>query len=146
MPIEQAVEVIADYLSNATDQASEAVHHVAADAAETVSNNVPHAADALQFGSSHEWVDGAHSGFLYERIIGVIERIIGVIDVAERQGPERVSVSSAGQQGNGFSSLPSISADGRFVAYQSNASNLVEGDNNETADIFVITTHDFLFV
>ena len=32
---------------------------------------------------------------------------------------------------------PSISADGRFVAFQSLASNLVPGDTNNVADIFV---------
>jgi serralysin len=46
----------------------------------------------------------------------------------------RVSVNSAGNQGNsGFSLFPSISADGRFVAFDSNASNLVPGDTNNTS-------------
>jgi Tol biopolymer transport system component len=50
---------------------------------------------------------------------------------------ERVSVSSAGRQANGKSFLYSISADGRFVAFVSNASNLVPGDKNGTFDVFV---------
>jgi Tol biopolymer transport system component len=50
---------------------------------------------------------------------------------------KRVSVSSGGVQGNGNSRYPSISADGRFVAFQSDASNLVSGDTNGFADIFV---------
>jgi Tol biopolymer transport system component len=49
----------------------------------------------------------------------------------------RVSVSSLGQAGNGGSVNPSISADGRFVAFSSVASNLVAGDNNGHSDIFV---------
>jgi Tol biopolymer transport system component len=49
----------------------------------------------------------------------------------------RVSVDSAGNQGNRDSYRPSISADGRFVAFYSNASNLVPGDTNNTSDIFV---------
>ena len=49
----------------------------------------------------------------------------------------RVSVSSAGRQGNGGSVEPSISADGRFVAFASDASNLVRGDTNGTTDVFV---------
>lgn len=49
----------------------------------------------------------------------------------------RVSTRSNGDQANGPSSIPSISADGRFVAFESNASNLVGGDGNGTADIFV---------
>ena len=50
---------------------------------------------------------------------------------------ELVSVSSAGEQANGDSGDPSISADGRFVAFASGASNLVAGDTNGTWDIFV---------
>lgn len=42
----------------------------------------------------------------------------------------RVSVSSVGAQGDGFSSDPSISADGRYVAFASLATNLVPGDTN----------------
>jgi hypothetical protein len=50
---------------------------------------------------------------------------------------ERVSVSAQGQQGDGPSYHPSISADGRFVVYQSTAANLVTGDTNEVEDIFI---------
>jgi Tol biopolymer transport system component len=50
---------------------------------------------------------------------------------------ERVSVSSAGIQANGESTRPSISADGRYVAFQSGADNLVAGDDNWMDDIFV---------
>ncbi|MDD5369419.1 MAG: hypothetical protein PHQ40_10050 [Anaerolineaceae bacterium] len=50
---------------------------------------------------------------------------------------ERVSVSSANQQANSWSYGPSISADGRFVAFASLASNLVPGDYNNNMDIFV---------
>jgi len=49
----------------------------------------------------------------------------------------RVSVSSGGVQGNNVSNSPSISADGRYVAFQSSATNLVAGDSNGTADVFV---------
>lgn len=50
---------------------------------------------------------------------------------------ERVSAGTGGIEANGFSTAPTISADGRFVAFQSFASNLVSGDNNNRADIFV---------
>jgi Tol biopolymer transport system component len=50
---------------------------------------------------------------------------------------ERVSVDSGGAQGNSGSSYPSISSDGRFVAFMSDASNLVTGDTNGRWDIFV---------
>src|SRR5207248_5589264 len=49
----------------------------------------------------------------------------------------RVSVSSAGVEASGYSSGPSISADGRFVAFRSDAANLVADDTNNVADVFV---------
>ena len=61
----------------------------------------------------------------------------------------RVSVSSYGTQGNGPSGsapyngwslgrgIPAISADGRYVAFESSASNLVPNDSNGRADVFV---------
>jgi archaellum component FlaF (FlaF/FlaG flagellin family) len=49
----------------------------------------------------------------------------------------RVSVNNNGVQGNGDSDLPSISGDGRYVAFQSYATNLVPGDTNGNPDIFV---------
>jgi Tol biopolymer transport system component len=49
----------------------------------------------------------------------------------------RISVSGAANQGNGGSGFPSISGNGRFVAFQSSASNLVLGDTNARQDIFV---------
>jgi len=48
-----------------------------------------------------------------------------------------VSVDSAGVAGNAFSVLPSISSNGRYVAFESNASNLVPGDGNFASDCFV---------
>ena len=53
---------------------------------------------------------------------------------------ERVSVSSSGEQGNGRSGGDgriAVSASGRFVAFWSEASNLVAGDRNRAADVFV---------
>jgi hypothetical protein len=49
----------------------------------------------------------------------------------------RVSVSSAGAQGNLDSNYAAISADGRFIAFLSAASNLVPGDTNGVEDVFV---------
>src|SRR4051794_21844366 len=53
---------------------------------------------------------------------------------------ERVSVSTPGHQATGcwvFSKAPAISADGRYVVFGSNATNLVPGDTNAAMDVFV---------
>ena len=42
------------------------------------------------------------------------------------------------QTGNGASLNPSVSADGRYVAFESAATNLVVGDTNGVRDIFVV--------
>jgi Tol biopolymer transport system component len=49
----------------------------------------------------------------------------------------RVSVTSDGRQANGLSFDPNISGNGRYVAFISEASNLVAGDTNGLVDVFV---------
>ncbi len=70
--------------------------------------------------------NGVADVFVYDRLDG---------------GLERVSVSSTGAGADGESFVPSISADGRRVAFASVASNLVAGDSNGVNDVFV---HDRL--
>ena len=53
----------------------------------------------------------------------------------------RVSVASDGTQGNGLCFKQRLSANGRFVAFQSESTNLVKGDTNKQADVFV---HDLV--
>ncbi|MFJ5695519.1 TolB family protein [Arthrobacter sp. NPDC093125] len=68
---------------------------------------------------------------------------VGDVFVHDRDtgGMERVSVASDGVQGDGSSSFeqlqPAISVDGRYVAFESEATNLVPGDTNEAPDVFV---------
>jgi Tol biopolymer transport system component len=50
-------------------------------------------------------------------------------------------MASDGTEGNGHSREPSISADGRYVAFRSWASNLVVGDTNGAWDVFVHDRH-----
>ena len=50
---------------------------------------------------------------------------------------ERVSVNTGEGQASNWSRYPSISADGRFVTFESLAENLVVGDVNEQLDVFV---------
>lgn len=49
----------------------------------------------------------------------------------------RVSVNSAGEEGNNYSLFPAVSADGRTVAFYSPATNLVAHDTNGVGDVFV---------
>ena len=50
----------------------------------------------------------------------------------------RVSVAENGTQGDGMSSDPSISPDGRYVTFWSAATNLVPDDTNGKRDIFLV--------
>ena len=50
---------------------------------------------------------------------------------------QRVSLGEAGAEAQGPSGTPEISGDGRFVAFSSAASNLVDGDTNKRGDVFV---------
>jgi len=63
----------------------------------------------------------------------------GDIFVRDRltQRTERVSLASDNSQSNADSYFPFLSADGRYVAFHSEASNLVPGDTNNTRDAFV---------
>jgi Tol biopolymer transport system component len=49
----------------------------------------------------------------------------------------RVSAAVNGSEANGISTDPSITADGRFVSFQSDAPNVVADDTNGTRDAFV---------
>jgi hypothetical protein len=66
--------------------------------------------------------NGLDDVFVYDRSNGTLER---------------ASVDSGGAQSNGTSALPAISGDGRYVAFMSNATNLVVGDTNNVFDVFV---------
>jgi len=50
---------------------------------------------------------------------------------------ERISVDSSGNESDGDSRLPDVSYNGRFVVFESAAANLVAGDNNQAADVFL---------
>ena len=66
--------------------------------------------------------NGVGDTFVYDRQTGITER---------------VSVDSSGAEANSYSSWPSISSDGRYVAFGSDATNLVSGDMNSQSDVFV---------
>ena len=64
---------------------------------------------------------------------GVTDVFVGSIDIL----PQRVSVSSNGQQGNGASYFAAVSDQAREVAFVSEATNLVANDTNGVSDIFL---------
>jgi len=68
---------------------------------------------------------------------GADEVVTFTADFFPSLGAERVSVASDDSQGNGESLGPALSADGRIVAFSSDAPNLVPGDTNAVRDIFV---------
>jgi Tol biopolymer transport system component len=65
----------------------------------------------------------------------------GWLDVFERDRvldrTKRVSISTSGTQGDNYSYRPAISGDGEYIAFESYASNMVAGDTNNVADVFV---------
>ena len=56
---------------------------------------------------------------------------------AAAQQITRVSISTAGEEANGPCYQPAVSSDGRYVAFISTATNLVSGDDNNAADVFL---------
>ena len=81
----------------------------------------------VAFGSSGDNLVPGDSNGEYD--VFVRDRLLGIT--------ERISVNSSGVGGNDRSLCPSISDDGRFVAFASAATNLVDDDTNGLGDIFV---------
>ena len=85
--------------------------------------------------------DGRYVAFTSHTVNLVAGDTNGVADVfvRDRQNGSTTRISEAveGAQGNEMSSNPSISSDGRFIAFESYASNSVSGDTNGILDVFV---------
>jgi Tol biopolymer transport system component len=64
---------------------------------------------------------------------------VGDIFVHDRQTgeTEQISLGFNGIEANGESTAPFVSADGRYIVFDSEASNLIPNDTNEEADIFI---------
>jgi hypothetical protein len=69
--------------------------------------------------------------------VAVVLGMSGGVANAATPSTSRVSLSSSGIEGNSASYSGTVSADGRFVAFASNATNLVSGDTNGHTDIFL---------
>jgi Tol biopolymer transport system component len=98
-------------------------------------------------GSIHPSISGDgkvvafQSGVKVKRINLSQVELVGTYDIfvrdVETGATRRASLTEGGGQGNSHSENPSISGDGRFVAFTSKASNLVAGDTNGVVDVFV---------
>lgn len=99
---------------------------------------------AGESGSPSVSADGAKVAFQSAAANLVTGDTNGAVDIFVRADADpstiRVSVGTGGAQADGPSSRPAISADGRFVAFVSEATNLVSGDTNGKADVFVRDT------
>jgi Tol biopolymer transport system component len=106
--------------ANGDSQASGFLPGISADG-----NRVAFSSDAtnLDPGDSGDNNNGATDVFLRDR--GAHQTLL-------------LSKDKNGHSANGPSQYPSISADGTFVVFQSDASNLVDGDTNGHTDIFVV--------
>ena len=79
---------------------------------------------------------------LWAVLVGSCVAVLPVTGAAAAgEGPrprtERISVTAEGSQANDYSDVGGISANGRYVAFDSSATNLVAGDTNGFSDIFV---------
>jgi Tol biopolymer transport system component len=85
--------------------------------------------------------DGRFVAFTSEATDLVLGDSNGVKDVfvrdLESHTTSRISVDSGGSQADAASFAPSISGDGRYVAFASDAANLAGGDSNGTTQIYV---------
>lgn len=84
--------------------------------------------------------DGRYVAYASEATNLVIDDTNNAADifVHDRQTGQttRVSLATGGAQANGYSSSAALSADGRYVAFSSDAPDLVAGDTNNMGDVF----------
>ena len=122
-------------LALATVQSAEAQSPALTGTVETVSSS----------GTTYDYpavsADGRHVAFVSELQLDSAQVVSSSFHIWVRDRDlgttALVSKSSTNVAGNDRSQRPSISADGRFVAFSSSASNLVPGDTNDVDDIFV---------
>ncbi len=79
----------------------------------------------VAFGSSAKGLDGSTGKY---RQLFWRDRKLGITKMISR--------NASGEEGNGNSQMAAISADGKTVAFESYATNLVSGDNSWTRDVY----------
>lgn len=71
------------------------------------------------------------------RMLASVVVLASVLVIGTAGAVERISVATGGGQGNGQSRFAAISGTGRYVVFTSDANNLVGGDSNASADVFL---------
>lgn len=148
-PLEQALQRGADVFVHDRDADADRVYD---EAGATTTERVSLASDGSEahgavFGSRYPVISagGRHVAFTSDAPDLVPGDTNGLPDifVHDRLTREtrRVSVRTGGEQANGWSWMPSISADGRYIAFESGAFNLIPADANDSEDIFVHDLH-----
>jgi hypothetical protein len=101
-------------------------------------DGLPADGDSRNFGASRNGRLWAYSSFATNLVAGDENdhRDVFVFD-RKSEKTELVSVASDGTQGDGDSHNGRMTGNGRFVVFQSAATNLVPGDTNEQVDVFV---------
>jgi len=109
----------------------------------TVRVSVSDAGDEADSGSDHPSIggDGARVAFQSTATNLASPAGTGIDDIYVRNLPDnttrRASLAWDNTLADGSSSYPLLSRNGRFVAFYSEATNLVTGDNNASPDVFV---------
>ena len=75
--------------------------------------------------------------YVFARRFALLVVCLALATRAAAQQPIRVTGALGGNPPNGVNGAGVLSADGRYVAFESEASNLVTGDGNESTDVFV---------
>ncbi len=88
--------------------------------------------DSLDGGAGADTLVGGIGDDLY-----IVDDVGDIVLESATALPLRVSTTLTGEQTNGASFFPSLSGDGRLTGFSSYASNLVAGDTNNNADIFL---------
>ncbi|MEF8756318.1 MAG: hypothetical protein V5B60_20670 [Accumulibacter sp.] len=100
-------------------------------------------ADELLGGAGNDTLDGGSGGDVLEGGLGddifLVDESADLVRETLEPSPLRISVTGSGGQGYGpgGSRSASFSADGRYVLFESGASNLVGGDTNGSSEVFI---------
>jgi Tol biopolymer transport system component len=71
------------------------------------------------------------------KILLFLSILLGLENVIAQEIITHISINAEGENGNSHSQAPTLSANGRYIAFHSDANNLVPNDNNGFTDIFV---------